>query len=221
MMKRSVGMTNAFGKRFRLIKVGTITLIWIAAILAETEIHAQTNTGEETTLKKTLVIASHPYPDKSVINKALWQTVQELDGVVYRNLESLYGNDINGIDVEAERKAYDGIDRVVYMYPIHWFNLTPMLKAYFNQVWYQWAPKTLEGKEMLVVVTAGADEKAYSHEGRIGSTMEEILTPMKVCSKYVGMEYLEPLTFLGVGDADEATIHSYQDQLAERLKKAD
>lgn len=166
---------------------------------------------------KTLVIASHPYPEKSVVNKALQETVQDMDGIIYRNLETLYSNDITKIDVEAERKAYEGVDRVVYMYPIHWFNLTPMLKAYFNEVWFQWAPEALKEKKMLVVVTAGADKDAYSHEGKIGLTIEEILAPMKACANYTGMTYLEPLTFLGVSNADESKIRDYQEQLKKRL----
>ena len=199
-------------KRNSTIKAGIAACILLASLLFGTGVYAQS---------KTLVIASHPYPEKSVINKALQQTVQDMDGVIYRNLETLYGNDITKIDVEAERKAYEGVDRVVYMYPIHWFNLTPMLKAYFNAVWFQWAPQSLKGKKMLVVVTAGAGESNYSHEGNIGLTIGEVLAPMKACANYVGMTYLEPLAFLGVTGADKAKISSYQNQLIERLKKKD
>jgi glutathione-regulated potassium-efflux system ancillary protein KefF len=189
-----------------------IICIWLISLIASSSIFAQS---------KTLVIASHPYPERSVINKALQQTVKNMDGIIYRNLETLYGNDITAIDVAAERKAYEEVDRVVYMYPIHWFNLTPMLKAYFNEVWFQWAPQALKGKEMLVVVTAGADEQAYSHEGKIGLTIEEVLAPMKACANYVGMTYLKPLAFLGVTGADENKIRTYQKQLAERLNEKD
>jgi glutathione-regulated potassium-efflux system ancillary protein KefF len=64
----------------------------------------------------------------------------EADNVIVRNLETLYGNDVNAIDVAAEQAAYDGVDRVVFIYPTHWFNLTPMLKGYLNEVWqYGWA----------------------------------------------------------------------------------
>lgn len=83
--------------------------------------YAQSKTDNDTVRRKatTLVIASHPYPERSVVNKALQQTVANMEGVIYRNLETLYGNDIRAINVEAERKPYEGVDRVVYMYPIH------------------------------------------------------------------------------------------------------
>lgn len=171
--------------------------------------------------QKTLVIASHPYPEKSVANKALQQAIQTLDGVIYRNLETLYGNDISAIDVPAERKAYDQVDRVVFIYPIHWFNLTPMLKAYLNEVWFEWGPTALEGKEMLVVVTAGAGKESYSRQGKYGLTIEDILAPMKASAIHVGMSYSEPIAFLGTmtEGIDENKIRLYQQQLLKRLSK--
>ena len=112
-------------------------------------IYAQSKTDIDTGTRKatTLVIASHPYPERSVVNKALQQTVANMDGVIYRNLETLYGNDISAINVKAERKAYEGVDRVVYMYPIHWFNLTPMLKAYFKRGLVSMGSQRTKGKK--------------------------------------------------------------------------
>lgn len=194
------------------IKIKKSICLLILTLIIGTSAYAQS---------KTLVIASHPYPEHSVINKALQQVLENTDEVTVRNLESLYGNDMSAIDVEAERKAYEDVDRVIYMFPIHWFNLTPMLKAYFNEVWFQWAPQALKGKKMLVVVTAGANEQSYSHEGNIGLTIGEVLAPMRASANYVGMTYLEPLAFLGVMGADENNIRTYQQQLTDRLNKKD
>ena len=194
-----------------------LALILSFALLASANAFSQTRHDDDKHEARTLVIASHPYPERSVVNKALHQVVEDMDGVVYRNLESIYGNDVKAIDVAAERKAYEGVDTVVYIFPIHWFNLTPMLKAYFNEVWFQWGPQALKGKKMLVVVTAGGSESFYSRSGELGLTIDEILTPMKACARYVGMTYLEPVAFLDVSGADPARIRSYQTQLRNRL----
>lgn len=77
----------------------------------------------------------------------------------------------------------------------------------------------MKGKEILIVVTAGADKDAYSHGGKIGLTIGEVLAPMKASANYVGMTYLEPLTFLGVSKANENAIRIYQNQFVERLRK--
>jgi glutathione-regulated potassium-efflux system ancillary protein KefF len=208
--------TNHFQKKRSKLRILTATLILALASLASAGFVQAAETGSNAKTGKTLVIASHPFPERSAINKALWEQVERMDGVIYRNLESLYGDDTSAIDIEAERKAHEGVDRVVYIYPIHWFNLTPMLKAYFNSVWFQWAPTALRGKEMLVVVTAGADEKDYSADGKIGLSMEEILAPMHASANYVGMSYLPPLIFL---DVDKSRVTTYQKQLADRLNQ--
>ena len=71
---------------------------------------------------KTLVIVSHPYPEQSNAIKALQTVAGQGDNIEVRNLEALYGNNLGGFDVAAEQKAYQGVDRVVYLFPIHWFN---------------------------------------------------------------------------------------------------
>ena len=149
---------------------------------------------------KTLVIVSHPYPEQSHAIKALQTAAEQRADVEVRNLEALYGNDLSSFDVEAEQRAHQDVDRVVYLFPVHWFNLTPMLKAYLNQVWaYGWAfgpnGTALKGKEMQVVVTAGATEHTYSDVGLVKSTIDEVLTPMKASALYVGMRFAKPLAF--------------------------
>lgn len=171
---------------------------------------------------KTLVIVSHPYPEQSQVIKTLQQTAETLPNVHVRNLETLYGNDITAFDVEAEQKAHVGVDRVVYLFPIHWFNLTPMLKAYLNQVWsYGWAFGTegtaLQGKEMQVIVSAGATAHTYSAKGLIHSSINEVLTPMKASAYYVGMSYAEPLAFFEAMGASGDKLASFKQALHARL----
>lgn len=171
---------------------------------------------------KTLVIVSHPYPDNSTAIKFLEKTSSEVSNVTVRNLESLYGSDMSKIDVAAEQAACEGMDRIVFMFPVHWFNLTPMLKAYLNAVWaYGWAfgpeGKALAGKEMLVVTTAGATEFTYSLEGLVQSTMQDVLTPMKASALYVGMKYMEPLSFFEAMGASPEKLSDFQTQLVKRL----
>lgn len=171
---------------------------------------------------KTLVIVSHPYPDQSIATKALEKIAENAPNVAVRNIESLYGSDINGFDIAAEQKAHEEADRIVYLFPIHWFNLTPMLKAYLNAVWaYGWAfgpnGTALKNKEMQVVSTAGASEHTYSAEGLIRSSMDEVLTPMKASAYYVGMKYNQPLAFYEVMGASQENLSKLQNAFSERL----
>lgn len=171
---------------------------------------------------KTLVVVSHPYPDQSHAISALQRTAEATPDVVVRNLETLYGNELAAFDVAAEQKAHASAERIVYLFPIHWFNLTPMLKAYLNTVWtYGWAfgpgGTALKGKQMQLVVTAGASRHTYSTEGLIRSSMDEVLTPMKASAYYVGMEYAPPLAFYEAMGVDAGTLAALQQAFAERL----
>ncbi|HHY0584542.1 NAD(P)H-dependent oxidoreductase [Vibrio natriegens] len=171
---------------------------------------------------KTLVIVSHPYPDNSNAIKSLENMVQSLSDVTVRNLESLYGSDTTIFDVAAEQAAYEGVERVIFMFPIHWFNLTPMMKAYLNTVWsFGWAfgPEgtALKGKEMLVITTAGATEFTYSKEGLINSTIDEVLTPMKSSALYVGMTYAEPIAFYEAANPSTEKLNKFNQVVNERL----
>lgn len=172
----------------------------------------------------TLVIVSHPYPSQSKVIRSLTQEAEGIPDVTVRNLETLYGNDVTGFDIAAEQKAHDGVGRVVYLFPLHWFNLTPMMKAYFNEVWsYGWCygpnGTALKGKEMLVVTSAGAVEESYSHQSPLDCTMDEVLTPFKASANYVGMPYLDPLVFYRAVEADENRIREFCRTFAERLQK--
>jgi glutathione-regulated potassium-efflux system ancillary protein KefF len=167
---------------------------------------------------KTLVIVSHPYFARSNAIKAVQQAVESLPGVTVRNLEALYGDYPAAFDIAAEQAAVEAAERIVFLFPIHWFNLTPMLKAYLNEVWsYGWAfgpnGTALKGKTLQAVVTAGASEHTYSAEGLIESSIEEVLTPLKASALYVGMTYLPPLALFGAMGADAKTMAGFEWQV--------
>lgn len=173
---------------------------------------------------KTLVIVSHPYFARSGTIKALQQAAELLPGVSVRNLETLYGDASAAIDVAAEQKAVEAADRIVFLFPIHWFNLTPMLKAYLNEVWsYGWAfgpnGTALRGKALQAVVTAGAAERTYSAAGLIQSSIDEVLTPLKACALYVGMTYLKPLAFFAAMGVDAQTLTGFAEQLRQAVSE--
>lgn len=188
----------------------------IPSLLADGTARAQTAMGSA----KTLIIASHPYPDRSVVNKALWEVARQAEGAVFKNLEATYGENLRGFDQAAERRLYRDMERLVLMFPIHWFNMTPMMKAYMNEVWSSGAPPELRGKELLVVTTTAGDAGAYRREGRLGFTIEEVLTPLHASANYTGMKFSKPLAFLGATGAGASALRGHQEALAARLREA-
>ncbi len=164
---------------------------------------------------KTLVIVSHPYPERSVMTKGMQQAAESVEGVTVRNLETIYGFDTRAIDAQKERELTRQHDRIVFMFPTHWFNITPMMKAYMNDVWGSVGPGLWQGKEMLLVTTAAGGASTYGESGRIGVKLEDVFLPMKASALHAGMTYLTPLAFQSV---TRSKLPEYQQVLIERLK---
>lgn len=163
---------------------------------------------------KTLVIVSHPYPERSVMTKGLQAAAESVEGVTVRNLETIYGFDTRAIDGQKEREITREHQRIVFMFPTHWFNITPMMKAYLNDTWGNVGPGLWRGKEMLLVTTAAGGATTYGESGRIGVRLEDVFMPMKASALHAGMTYLEPLAFQAISSSE---LENYQQRLIERL----
>jgi glutathione-regulated potassium-efflux system ancillary protein KefF len=72
-----------------------------------------------------------------------------------------------------------------------------------------------QGKEMLVVTTAGGGASTYGQSGRIGIDLEDVFTPMKASALHAGMTYLTPLAFQA---ASASELPQYRQRLIDRLQ---
>jgi len=177
---------------------------------------AQTAQTRHRTEIRTLVVCSHPYPERSVMTKGLQQAAASVDGVTVRNLETIYGFDTRAIDGPREQEITRLHDRIVFLFPTHWFDITPMMKAYLNDVWGSVGPGLWQGKEMLVVTTAGGGASTYGRSGRVGIDLEDVFMPMKASALHAGMTDLRPLAFQVV---TASALPQYQRQLIDRLMR--
>lgn len=202
--------------RRRLLQVGAT--VAAGAVMAPLLHGASADAATATSANgaRTLILASHPYPERSVVNKALWQVAQRTPNASFRNMETVFGSNMRGFDRSAERKRYAQMQRLVLIYPTHWFNLTPMLKAYMNEVWGAGAPPELRGKELLVVTTTGGSARDYTRDGSLGFTIDEVLTPLRATANYTGMTFAKPLVFYGAS-GDSNALARYQNELRARL----
>lgn len=186
-----------------------------SGLLLPATAQAQSSAKLHRTNIKTLLIASHPYPERSVMIRGLQQAAESVDGVSVRNLETIYGFDTRAINGQNEREITRQHDRIVFLFPTHWFNITPMMKAYLNDVWGSVGPGLWQGKEMLVVTTAGGGASTYGPSGRIGIDLADVFWPMKASALHCGMTYLPPLAFQAV---TESQLPQLQNRLIERLQ---
>ncbi len=195
----------------------TIKLLTIVPFLALLNISVALadSKGHKTNIK-TLVIVSHPYPERSFMIKGLQKAAESVEGVTVRNLETIYGFDTRAFDTTKERDLTREHTRIVFMFPTHWFNITPMMKAYLNEVWGSVGPDVWQGKEMLIVTTGAGGSSTYGKNGKVGVDLKDVFTPMKASALHAGMKYLEPLAFESVSSAK---LTQLQQELIERLKR--
>ncbi|MBZ6975010.1 NAD(P)H-dependent oxidoreductase [Klebsiella grimontii] len=186
-------------------------LFWLLAVTAFLLSFTPTSRAAEA---NTLVIVSHPYPEQSVMTKGLEEAARSVPGVTVRNLEALYGFDSRNINADEERRLMREHARVVFIFPTHWFNITPMMKAWLNATWGSVGPGIWQGKEMMIVTTAAGGESTYGESGRIGVSLADVFTPMKASALHAGMTWLPPLVF---ENASRRRLPEYQRQLVERL----
>ena len=148
------------------------------------------------------------------MTKGLEEAARSVPGVTVRNLEALYGFDSRNINADEERRLMREHARVVFIFPTHWFNITPMMKAWLNDTWGSVGPGIWQGKEMMIVTTAAGGESTYGESGRIGVSLADVFTPMKASALHAGMTWLPPLAF---ENASRRRLPEYQRQLVERL----
>jgi glutathione-regulated potassium-efflux system ancillary protein KefF len=99
-----------------------------------------------------LVIAAHPHMDHSRVTRALMHAAAALGPrVAVRDLYALYPDYF--IDVAAERAALAEARLVVWLHPVHWYSMPPLLKLWLDEVFgFGWAygpgGSALAGKDL-------------------------------------------------------------------------
>lgn len=169
------------------------------------------------------VIYAHPYPDRSIANRALVTALGELEGPSLRvgSLYDLYPD--WSIDVEAEQAALAAAKLVIWQHPLHWYGCTPMLKLWFDKVLAPgWAfgegGHALRGKTCLWAVTTGGDERAYGPGGMHEHPFEVFVPPMRQTAALCGMRFVEPFVLHGAHRQSSASLaaagRAYRERVA-------
>ncbi len=169
-----------------------------------------------------LVIHAHPYPRSSRATAMLLGAVRELPALEVRSLYELYPD--FDVDVRAERSALERAELVVWMHPIYWYTVPALLKQWFEAVlakgWaYGEGGTALHGKECLWAVTTGADELAYTLQGKHAHEFEAFAPVVKQTARFCGMRWLEPFVLHGAHVVTEAQMHAAAQRLRERLAR--
>jgi len=164
-------------------------------------------------MSKILVISGHPHLDRSNMNAAILESLEDKfngDILEVRRLDELYP-DFN-IDAKAEQEALVDADIIVLQFPIYWYNVPSLLKKWIEDVLeygfaYGSSGTALHGKKLLLSFTAGSGADVY-HE-KMAHDLPDFMPAFQETAALTGMEWQEPVYSYGaLTDADLAAKHS-------------
>jgi glutathione-regulated potassium-efflux system ancillary protein KefF len=174
-----------------------------------------------------LVIAAHPALEHSRVTRTLAHALSrplngKADGrIELRDLYAMYPDYF--IDVAAEQAALARARLVVWLQPIHWYSMPPLLKLWLDEVFaFGWAygpgGTALAGKDLWLVASTGGPEDSYHPAGYNRYFFDAYLTPYEQTARLTGMRWLPPLVLHAAHRTDDAELAAHAELFAERLQ---
>jgi glutathione-regulated potassium-efflux system ancillary protein KefF len=173
----------------------------------------------------TVVIAAHPSLEHSRVNRALLDAATALaaaDGgrFAVRDLYRLYPDYL--IDVAAEQSLLAQARLVVWLHPLHWYSMPPLMKLWLDEVFgFGWAygpgGHALHGKDLWLVASTGGPEESYRPDGYNRHAFDAFLPPYEQTAALTGMRWLQPLVLHGAHRVGDAELAGHARHFAERL----
>lgn len=101
-------------------------------------------------LKKVVVLLAHPNMENSQANKALFDTIKDIEDVAVFNLYEMPDEDI--LNMDAWSRIISHANAVVYQFPFYWMSAPSLLKKWQDGI-FTYLAKTpaVAGKPLLVV----------------------------------------------------------------------
>ena len=169
-----------------------------------------------------LVIAAHPHLEHSRVNRALMQAARQLpaERLQLRDLYALYPDYI--VDIEAEKAALAAAKLVVWLHPIHWYSMPPLMKLWLDDVLaFGWAygpgGEALQGKDLWLVLSTGGPESSYRPDSYNRYFFDAFLPPYDQTAALTGMRLLPPLVQHGAHRVDDAMLAAHVQTFVDRL----
>lgn len=162
-------------------------------------------------MKKILIIFAHPAIQKSRLHQRLTKSAKDLNGITINNLYENYPDFY--IDIIREQQLLIEHDIIIWQHPFYWYSSPAILKEWFDLVLqhgfaYGIKGNSLEGKQVLSVISTGGSKEAYSKEGRNQYTVNEFLVPFRQTASLCRMEYLPPYVIYGLQSTTLADIEN-------------
>lgn len=156
---------------------------------------------------KTLLLFAHTFWEDSKINRALLESIKDLDDVKIHNLNIAYPD--GKIDVDSEILLLSKAGNIILQFPMFWYSAPSIVKEWQDRVLtnilYGKNPKLLENKHFKIVFTAGGDKSFYQS---LDFKIEQILSPFYLSFRHLHTKASEPFCIYGA-NVDNLPLAEY------------
>jgi glutathione-regulated potassium-efflux system ancillary protein KefF len=174
------------------------------------------------TMADILVLAAHPQLAQSRVTRALMQALRDaaLPGVALHDLYASFPDYY--IDVAAEQARLRQPRLLVWLHPVHWYSMPPLMKLWLDDVFaFGWAygpgGEAMRGKDLWLVASTGGPESSYRPDGHNRYFFDAFLHPYEQTAALVGMRWLPPLVLHGAHRATDAEVLAHAATFVQRL----
>ena len=179
-------------------------------------------TSEDPTMSTDiLVLAAHPHREHSRVNHALLQAAEAEPRVEVRDLYALYPDYL--IHTADEQAALARARLVVWLHPIHWYHMPPLMKLWLDEVLaFGWAygpdGDALRGKDLWLVTSTGGSAESYRTDGHNRYHFDAFMPPYEQTAALCGMRFLPPMVLHDAHNLRPLDLAGQVDTLAQRLR---
>lgn len=169
-----------------------------------------------------LIVAAHPYLNRSKANKRLLDGVSEMDSVIISDIYEKYPD--FHIDVQEEQQLLTCAEVIVFQFPLYWYNIPALLKQWQETVLTsEFAfgidahQMQLKDKQCIAVTTTGHPQNSNFVDGVDVFSVNTFMIPLQQLTEHCLMNYHEPLVFYQVHQANNNELKQYVEDYKQKL----
>ena len=147
-----------------------------------------------------IVYYAHPGHPYSQSNQPMAQVASALEGVTFVDLYREYPR--FDIDADVEQQRLLDHDVILFQFPMFWYSTPSILKEWQDLVLehgfaYGSGGDKLQGKTMMLAITAAGPEDAYSTGGYQHWPIRDFLRPLEQTARLCEMQFASPYVLYG------------------------
>lgn len=150
-------------------------------------------------MARILIQYAHPGHSRSQVNRAMADTARKIaertNGIIFSDLYAAYPR--HNIDVDREQRRLLGHEVILFQFPLFWYSTPSLIKEWLDLVLehgfaYGAGGTHLEGKILMLAISAAGSEHAYSQEGYQHFPLRTFLTPLEQTARLCRMRFAAP-----------------------------